>query len=88
MIINYAAEKGLKIDESPKEVIEYIGNIDSEDIDIEMTPEMLAIVSGGMKMRKMYNKWEKKSTSEDVACQPISQSFCSHRGFLFLWTHS
>ena len=45
MIINYAAEKGLKIDESPKEVIEYIGNIDNEDI--ELTPEMLALVSGG-----------------------------------------
>ena len=47
MIINYATEKGLKLDESPKEVIEYIGNIDSEDIDFEMTPEMLACVSGG-----------------------------------------
>ena len=45
MIIDYAAEKGLKLDESPKEVIEYIGSIDSEDI--ELTPEMLAVVSGG-----------------------------------------
>ena len=45
MIIDYAAEKGLKLDESPKEVIEYIGIIDSEDI--ELTPEMLAIISGG-----------------------------------------
>ena len=47
MIINYAAEKGLKLDESTKEVIEYIGNIEREDIDIEMTQEMLASVSGG-----------------------------------------
>ena len=47
MIINYAAEKGLKLDESTKEVIEYIGTLDGEDIDIEMTPEMLASVSGG-----------------------------------------
>ena len=47
MIISYATEKGLKLDKSPKEVIEYIGSIDSEDIDIEMTPEMLASVSGG-----------------------------------------
>ena len=45
MLINYAAEKGLKLDESPKEVIEYIGDIDNEDI--ELTPEMLASVSGG-----------------------------------------
>ena len=47
MIANYAAEKGLKLDESPKEVIEYIGNIDNEDI--ELTPEILAAVSGGRK---------------------------------------
>ena len=47
MIINYATEKGLKLDKSPKEVIEYIGTINDEDIDIEMTPEMLACVSGG-----------------------------------------
>ena len=50
MIINYAAEKGLKLDESTKEVIEYIGNIESEDIDIEMTPDMLASVSGGKRI--------------------------------------
>ena len=51
MIINYAAEKGLKLDESTKEVIEYIGNIEREDIDIEMTQEMLASVSGGKTKR-------------------------------------
>ena len=49
MIANYAAEKGLKVNESPKEVIEYIGSIDSEDIDAEMSPEMLARISGGRK---------------------------------------
>ena len=53
MIINYAAEKGLKLDESSQEVIEYIGNIDSEDIDVEMTPEMLAAVSAGAFSSKM-----------------------------------
>ena len=47
MLIDYAAKKGLKVDESPKEVIEYIGTIDGEDTDIEMSPEMLASVSGG-----------------------------------------
>ena len=47
MIINYAAEKGLKLDESTKEVIEYIGTLDGEDIDIEMTPEMLTSIAGG-----------------------------------------
>ena len=57
MIINYAAEKGLKIDESPKEVIEYIGTMDCEDIDVEMTPEMLVSVSGGGKP-KLYEDTE------------------------------
>ena len=56
MIINYAAEKGLNLDESPKEVIEYIGSIDSEDIDVEMTPEMLACVSGGGKQKDPRSK--------------------------------
>ena len=49
MIINYAAEKGLKLDESPKEVIEYIGSIDSEDI--ELTPVMLVSISGGTRKK-------------------------------------
>ena len=44
MLINYAAE-GLKLGESPQEVIKYIGTMDGEDIDIEMTPRMLASVN-------------------------------------------
>ena len=65
MIINYAAEKGLKLDESPKEVIEYIGSIDSEDI--ELTPEMLASISGGIewsrKNEKMISDYEDHLTN-------------------------
>ena len=65
MIINYAAEKGLKLDESPKEVIEYIGSIDSEDIDVEMTPAMLASVSGGSSTKRgsgaLARKWSEIS---------------------------
>ena len=48
ILIDYAVKKGLKVDESPKEVIEYIGTIDGENTDIEITPEMLACVSGGV----------------------------------------
>ena len=59
MIINYAAEKGLKLDESTKEVIEYIGNIDNEDI--ELTPEMLAIVSGGINDKYDFNRYNYKN---------------------------
>ena len=62
MIINYAAEKGIKLDESPKEVIDYIGNIDNEAIDIEMTPEMLACVSGG---KSTVSKREEKEYQEE-----------------------
>ena len=61
MIINYAAEKGLKLDESTKEVVEYIGTIDGEDTDIEMSPEMLASVSGGGdKQTKAYDVEQSK----------------------------
>ena len=60
MIINYAAEKGLKFDESTKEVIEYIGTLDGEDIDIEMTPEMLATVSGGKSRSESPSKYRMK----------------------------
>ena len=61
MIINYATEKGLKLDKSPKEVIEYIGSINSEDI--ELTPETLASISGGGgKNEKMISDYKKHLT--------------------------
>ena len=70
MLIDYAAKKGLKVDESPKEVIEYIGTIDGEDTDIEITPEMLASVSGGVGYlaTKANNKMDTKEVER--AYQP------------------
>ena len=47
MIINFAREKGLKLDASTEDVVQAVNTMDSEDIDIELTPEMLANVSGG-----------------------------------------
>ena len=47
MIIAFAKDKGLKLDAAPSEVVDYIDNLDGEDIDVEMTSEMLASVSGG-----------------------------------------
>ena len=47
MIINFAREKELKLDASTEDVVQAINTMDSEDIDIELTPEMLANVSGG-----------------------------------------
>ena len=47
MIIAFAKEKGLKLDASAEDVVQAMNTMDDEDIDIEMTPEMLASVSGG-----------------------------------------
>ena len=48
MIINFAREKGLKIDASPEDVVKAMNALDDDDIDVEMTAEMLASVSGGI----------------------------------------
>ena len=47
MIIAFATDKGLKLDATSTEVVDYLDNLDDDDIDIEMTPEMLTSVSGG-----------------------------------------
>ena len=47
MIITFATDKGLKLDTTPSEVIDYLESLDGDDVNIEMTPEMLASVSGG-----------------------------------------
>ena len=47
MIINFAREKGLKIDASVEDVIQAMNKMSDDDIDVELTPDMLAIVSGG-----------------------------------------
>ena len=49
MIIAFAREKGLKLDASTEDVVQAMNTLDDEDIDIEMTPEILANVSGGDK---------------------------------------
>ena len=51
MIIAFATDKGLKLDATSDEVIDYVTNLDEDDIDIEMTPEMLAKVAGGFGWR-------------------------------------
>ena len=49
MIIAFAADKGLKLDATPSEVVDYVDNLDDDDIDIKMTPEMLTSIAGGGK---------------------------------------
>ena len=51
MIINFAREKGLKIDASSEDVIQAMNQI-SDDIDVELTQEMLAIIGGGSNVDK------------------------------------
>ena len=50
MIIAFAREKGLKLDASSEDVVQAMNALDDDDIDVEMTPEMLANVSGGCKV--------------------------------------
>ena len=46
MIISFATDKGLKLDATADEVVNHLENLD-EEVDMEMTPEELASVSGG-----------------------------------------
>ena len=46
MVIAFAADKSLKLDATSDQVVDYMDSL-VEDIDIEMTPEMLAKVAGG-----------------------------------------
>ena len=51
MIIAFATDKGLQLDATPSEVVDFMDSLDDEDIDIEMTPEMLTSVAGGKRMK-------------------------------------
>ena len=46
MIIAFATDKGFKLDVTPSEVVDYMDNLDDDDMDIEMTLEMLTSISG------------------------------------------
>ena len=60
MIIAFATDKGLKLDVTPSEVVDYLDNLDDDDMDIEMTPEMLTSVSGGKSLNYGHRKAAKK----------------------------
>ena len=66
MIIAFATDKGLKLDTSPSEIVDYLNNLDDDDIDVEITPEMLTSISGGKAAkykveRKATTPWEKNT---------------------------
>ena len=56
MIIAFATDKGLKLDATSDEVIDYLTNLDNDDIDIEMSPEVLAKVAGGRARDSKFGK--------------------------------
>ena len=47
MLLSFAREQGLTLDASPEQVIQAVTAMNDDEIDIEMTPDMLASVSGG-----------------------------------------
>ena len=47
MIVAFAAEKGVTL--SPEDVVAQLNSLDDDEINIEMTPEMLSNVAGGSK---------------------------------------
>ena len=47
IIITFAAEKGLQLDSNADDVIDYMNSSQNDDVDVELTPEMLSSVSGG-----------------------------------------
>jgi hypothetical protein len=46
MIVSFAAEKGITL--STQDVINQLNSFDDDDVDVELTPEMLANVAGGV----------------------------------------
>ena len=54
MIIAFAKEKEIKLDATPSEVIDYINTIEDDDVEVEMTQEMLANVAGGMGLKGIH----------------------------------
>ena len=68
MIIAFATDKDLKLDATPSEVVDYLDNLDDDDMDIEMTPEMLTSVSGG----KSLNYGHRKAKAQEVVGSDIS----------------
>ena len=61
MIIAFASDKGLKLDATSTEVVDYLENLDDDDIDIEMTPEILTSVSGGKRASTVVQRASEKS---------------------------
>ena len=49
MIVSFASECGMEL--GIDEVIEYVNEMDDDDWDIELTPEMLTSVAGGKRAR-------------------------------------
>ena len=54
IIITFAAEKGLQLEATADDVIDYMNSSGNDDVDVELTPEMLSSVSGGWAFAKEF----------------------------------
>ena len=52
IIITFAAEKGLQLEATADDVIDYMNSSENDDVDVELTPEMMSSVSGGWAFAK------------------------------------
>ena len=73
MIIAFAADKGLKLDATPSEVVDYVDNPDDNDIDIEMTPEMLTSIAGGGKYCHCHEEAHDEPWGRCPGMRPMSK---------------
>ena len=83
MIISFATDKGLKFDVTVDEVVNHLENLD-EEVDIEMTPEELASVSGGFDSLRaaMSNKnsfWAQMNKVQWGKPQSSTGDYVDHR---------
>ena len=77
MIITFATDKGLKLDATADELVDYLENLD-DDEDIELTPEMLADVAGGRRsglsiMRRAQAFRHTRTSSQAVTYRLVSR---------------
>ena len=84
MIISFATDKGLKLDATADEVVNHLENLD-EEVDIEMTPEELASVSGGFDslraaMSNKNNFWAQMNNVHGKASDSAGD-YADHRNF-------
>lgn len=83
LIIAFANDKGFKLDATAEEIVNYINALDDSDISIELSPEMLASVSGGSKISSAISSAKKKTNKALDYGGPIGSFFKTLTGALW-----